>query len=139
MRLHFAARCFPGRLESFGRISGSGASLQPPGFATTRMSGKYQRILLTGGAGFIGSHLAEALLARGTQLTIVDNFDPFYAAAWKRANLEDVRRAGAFELQETDIRDYDALRRVFAAARPEAVIHLAARAGVRPSIEQPRL
>jgi len=103
------------------------------------MTGKYQRILLTGGAGFIGSHLAEALLARGTQLTIVDNFDPFYAAAWKRANLEDVRRAGAFDLQETDIRGYDALRRVFAAARPEAIIHLAARAGVRPSIEQPRL
>jgi UDP-glucuronate 4-epimerase len=103
------------------------------------MSEKFERILLTGGAGFIGSHVAEALLARGAQLTIVDNLDSFYAAAWKRANLEDVRRAGAFELHETDIRDYDALRRVLAAARPEAVIHLAARAGVRPSIEQPRL
>lgn len=103
------------------------------------MAAKFKRILLTGGAGFIGSHLAEALLARGAQLAIVDNLDPFYAAEWKRANLEDVRRAGAFDLHETDIRDYDALHRVFTAARPEAVIHLAARAGVRPSIEQPRL
>ena len=103
------------------------------------MSEKFQRILLTGGAGFIGSHVAEALLARGAQLTIIDNIDSFYSAAWKRANLDDVRRAGAFELHETDIRDYEGLRRVFAAARPEAIIHLAARAGVRPSIEQPRL
>jgi UDP-glucuronate 4-epimerase len=103
------------------------------------MSGKYQRILLTGGAGFIGSHVAEALLARGAQLAVVDNLDSFYAAPWKRANLEDVRRAGAFDLYEADIRDYEGLKKIFAAARPEAVIHLAARAGVRPSIEQPRL
>jgi UDP-glucuronate 4-epimerase len=103
------------------------------------MSGKYQRILLTGGAGFIGSFVAEALLAPGAQLAIVDNLDSFYAAPWKRANLEDVRRAGAFDLYEADIRDYEGLKKIFAAARPEAVIHLAARAGVRPSIEQPRL
>ena len=99
----------------------------------------YQRILLTGGAGFIGSHVAEALLARGAQLSIVDNFDSFYSPAAKRANIADVRRAGPFELHETDIRDYEGLHKIFAAARPQAVIHLAARAGVRPSIEQPRL
>ena len=103
------------------------------------MSGKYQRILLTGGAGFIGSHVAEALLAQGAQLAIVDNLDSFYAAPWKRANLDDVRRAGAFDLHEVDIRDFEGLKKVFAAVRPEAIIHLAARAGVRPSIEQPRL
>ncbi len=103
------------------------------------MSGHFERILLTGGAGFIGSHLAEALLGRGAKLVIVDNFDPFYPEPWKRANLDDVRRAGAFDLRETDIRDYEAMREVFREAQPEAVIHLAARAGVRPSIEQPRL
>ncbi|HKO05368.1 MAG TPA: GDP-mannose 4,6-dehydratase [Candidatus Acidoferrales bacterium] len=103
------------------------------------MGGRYERILLTGGAGFIGSHVAEALLRRGAQLTIVDNFDLFYPAEWKRANLETVRLAGEFQFHQADIRDDEAMRRVFAAARPEAVIHLAARPGVRPSIEQPRL
>jgi len=97
------------------------------------------RILLTGGAGFIGSHVAEALLRRGAQLTIVDNFDPFYPPESKRTNLEEVWRAGEFQFHECDIRDSCALERVFAAARPDAVIHLAARPGVRPSIEQPRL
>jgi UDP-glucuronate 4-epimerase len=103
------------------------------------MSAKLQRILLTGGAGFIGSHVAEALLRRGAALAIVDSLDSFYSPAWKRANLEDVRSVGAFQFFENDIRDEAAMRRVFAAVRPEAVIHLAARAGVRPSIEQPRL
>lgn len=97
------------------------------------------RVLLTGGAGFIGSHLAEALLRRGVQLTIVDCIDDFYPPAWKRANLEDVRKAGPFELVEKDICDVVAMRETFARAKPEVVIHLAARAGVRPSIEQPRL
>lgn len=97
------------------------------------------RILLTGGAGFIGSHLAEALLRRGAQLTIVDCLDEFYSPAWKRTNLEDVRKAGAFELIEADICDFDTMRGALARAKPGAIIHLAARAGVRPSIEQPRL
>lgn len=97
------------------------------------------RILLTGGAGFIGSHVAEALLRRGAQLTIVDCLDEFYSPVWKRANLGDVRKAGAFELVEADICDAGAMRGAFARAKPEAIIHLAARAGVRPSIEQPRL
>lgn len=98
-----------------------------------------QRILLTGGAGFIGSHTAEALLRRGAQLTIVDKLDEFYSPAWKRANLEDLRRVGTFEFAGPDICDYDALRAAYERARPDAVIHLAARAGVRPSIEDPRL
>ncbi len=97
------------------------------------------RILLTGGAGFIGSHLAEGLLRRGAQLTIVDNLDEFYSPAWKKANLDEVRRAGPYELSTVDICEFEKLREIVTRARPEAIIHLAARAGVRPSIEQPLL
>jgi UDP-glucuronate 4-epimerase len=100
---------------------------------------KFQRILLTGGAGFIGSHVAEALLRRGADLTIVDNLDEFYSPAWKRANLKDVQQAGRFAFVEADIAETEAMRDVLAQAKPEAIVHLAARAGVRPSIEQPRL
>lgn len=96
-------------------------------------------MLVTGGAGFIGSHVAEALLRRGAQVTIVDCLDHFYEPAWKRENLKEVRLAGEFELVEADICDEKSMRDVFARTRPEAVIHLAARAGVRPSIEQPLL
>jgi UDP-glucuronate 4-epimerase len=103
------------------------------------MSANSKRILLTGGAGFIGSHVAEALLRRRADLTIVDNLDEFYPPAWKRANLKDVQAAGRFAFEQVDIADYDALRDVFSRSKPEAVIHLAARAGVRPSIEHPRL
>lgn len=103
------------------------------------MASNSQRVLLTGGAGFIGSHLAEALLRRGAQLTIVDCLDTFYNPDWKRANLEEVRRSGPFEFLEADICDPERMRAAFAQAKPDAVIHLAARAGVRPSIEQPRL
>jgi UDP-glucuronate 4-epimerase len=100
---------------------------------------KSRRIVLTGGAGFIGSHLAEALLRQGNQLTIIDSLDEFYAPSWKQANLEDVRRAGCFRFFPTDICDAERLREIFSNERPEMVIHLAARAGVRPSIEQPLL
>jgi UDP-glucuronate 4-epimerase len=100
---------------------------------------RIQRILLTGGAGFIGSHVAEALLRRGADLTIVDNLDHFYSPEWKKQNLEEIHRAGKFEFVEADICDGKRLRQVFGQIRPDAVIHLAARAGVRPSIEQPLL
>ena len=103
------------------------------------MTVSVQRILLTGGAGFIGSHVAEALLRRGVALTVVDSLDDFYSPAWKRANLDEVRKAGNFDLIEADICDPAATRAAFTKAQPEAIIHLAARAGVRPSIEQPRL
>jgi UDP-glucuronate 4-epimerase len=93
--------------------------------------------MLTGGAGFIGSHVAEALLHRGMHLTIVDSVDNFYPPAWKKGNLEEIHQAGKFELFELDIRDEKSLREAFTRSRPEVVIHLAARAGVRPSIEQP--
>jgi UDP-glucuronate 4-epimerase len=98
-----------------------------------------KRILLTGGAGFIGSHVAEALLRRGAVLSIVDNLDHFYSSAWKKKNLDDVRRAGSFEFFERDICEFETMRETLAATRPDVVVHLAARAGVRPSIEQPRL
>jgi UDP-glucuronate 4-epimerase len=100
---------------------------------------KPSRILLTGGAGFIGSHLAEALLRRGAVLSIVDSLDKFYSPAWKKANLEETERAGRFEFYARDICEMEMMRETLAAARPDVIIHLAARAGVRPSIEQPRL
>ncbi len=96
-------------------------------------------MLLTGGAGFIGSHVAEALLRCGAQLIIVDNLDEFYPPAWKKANLEEVRQVGAYDFFQLDICDVEELGKVMARTQPEVVVHLAARAGVRPSIEQPRL
>src|SRR6266852_9492538 len=103
------------------------------------MSDRGQRVLLTGGAGFIGSHLAEALLRRGSQLVVVDNLYSFYPSTWKEANLEEIRRAGTYEFHAVDICEMEQLGQVVARTRPEVIIHLAARAGVRPSIEQPCL
>jgi len=103
------------------------------------MSERSQRVLLTGGAGFIGSHVAEALLRRRVRLWIVDNLNEFYSPASKKANLEEIRRVGSFEFFQVEIGDKDCLRDAFERARPDVVIHLAARAGVRPSIEQPHL
>jgi UDP-glucuronate 4-epimerase len=97
----------------------------------------WNNVLVTGGAGFIGSHVAEALLRRRLRLTIVDNLDPFYPPSWKLRNLEEVRRTGDFDFRHADICGFDALREAFAAARPDVVVHLAAKAGVRPSIEHP--
>jgi len=96
-------------------------------------------VLLTGGAGFIGSHVAEALLRQGAELTIVDDLDDFYSPNWKRANLDEIRRAGDFQFLQADICDPVLLRKLFAEMRFDALVHLAARAGVRPSLEQPRL
>jgi UDP-glucuronate 4-epimerase len=95
-------------------------------------------ILVTGGAGFIGSHLAEALLARGDQVTILDNFDAFYPETVKRRNLRQALAGGAV-LRQVDIVDRDALTSVLTELRPEVVVHLAARAGVRPSLADPWL
>ncbi|MCM2358460.1 MAG: GDP-mannose 4,6-dehydratase [Geobacteraceae bacterium] len=102
------------------------------------------RILVTGGAGFIGSHLCERLLSSGHDLVVIDNFNDFYDPNRKRRNIEGVaRRAAAagrdFTLCEGDIRDGRFVSALFAQEGPEAVIHLAAMAGVRPSIENPLL
>ncbi|MBI4454452.1 MAG: GDP-mannose 4,6-dehydratase [Acidobacteria bacterium] len=95
------------------------------------------RILLTGGAGFIGSHIAERLLARGDQLAIVDNLNPFYDPAIKKSNLQTIRSMRNFEFYEDDILDRKAMEAAFRQVRPDKVIHLAASVGVRPSLENP--
>ena len=94
-------------------------------------------ILLTGGGGFIGSHLAEALLRRGCPLAIVDNLNEGYPPPWKHSNLTEVGRTGDFDFYTCDIREFQKLREVFDKFRPSVVIHLAALAGVRRSIERP--
>lgn len=90
------------------------------------------RLLVTGAAGFIGSHVAEALIAAGHEVIGVDNFDPFYARAIKEKNLERLRQAPAFRLIEADL-----ARDPVPCDGVSAVLHLAAKAGVRPSVEQP--
>jgi UDP-glucuronate 4-epimerase len=97
----------------------------------------HQNLLITGVAGFIGSHLAERLLARGDRVIGVDNFDPFYAPAEKRRNLARVLPNPAFQLIEADCADLAALEAALGTQRLDAVVHLAARAGVRPSIADP--
>ncbi|MEZ4460342.1 MAG: GDP-mannose 4,6-dehydratase [bacterium] len=93
-------------------------------------------ILLTGGAGFIGSATLVALLARGYNVCVVDNFEPtLYGRNRKEANLEWAREHGDFMFHELDIRDAGELDALFAAGQFDAVIHLAAVAGVRPSIQ----
>lgn len=94
-------------------------------------------ILVTGAAGFIGSHLCEALLADGHRVIGLDNFDPFYDPAVKLANLDGVLNLPAFQLERGDIRDRQLLRQIFTRQPVDVVIHLAAKAGVRPSILQP--
>jgi len=97
------------------------------------------RILITGGAGFIGSHLAERLLREGKRVAIVDNLDDYYPAEAKRANLEEVRRVGELLFFSADIRKEKDLLQAFAAFKPDVVVHLAARPGVRLSFSQPSL
>ncbi len=94
-------------------------------------------ILITGGAGFIGSHLTQRLLREGKRLALVDNLDEYYPAELKRANLDEARKCGEFQFFPIDIRDGEKLRAIFSAFQPDAVIHLAARPGVRRSFEQP--
>lgn len=99
-----------------------------------------QNILITGGAGFIGSHLVGRLLSEGQwHVTVVDDFNDFYDPSIKRANIEGHLTDPNYRLVEADIRDYDAVRRAFDSGKFHCIVHLAARAGVRPSLTQPRL
>ena len=96
-------------------------------------------ILVTGGAGFIGSHVIERLLAAGHRAICIDNFDEFYDPGIKRQNLSAVMRHPGFRLVQSDIRSAGDLDRCFLQGPVDVVVHLAARAGVRPSLLQPEL
>jgi UDP-glucuronate 4-epimerase len=97
--------------------------------------------LVTGGAGFIGSHVAEHLLAAGHEVTVFDDLNPFYDPAIKRVALQVLERSGSgrFRFVQGDLVERPALDAVFAGGRIDQVIHLAARAGVRPSLQEPAL
>lgn len=98
-----------------------------------------QKILLTGGAGFIGSHVTRRLLGRGDAVVCLDDFNDFYDPALKRANAAGFAGRDDWRLVEGDIRDAALVDRLFRDERFDAVIHLAARAGVRPSLKEPIL
>src|SRR5262245_9387808 len=94
--------------------------------------------LVTGGAGFIGSHVCEALLREGHAVWAFDNLHPFYPVAMKERNLAEIRSSGgAFKFVLGDLAEPVALRNLFADVRFDQVIHLAALAGVRPSLQDP--
>ena len=95
------------------------------------------RILVTGGAGFIGSHLAEKLLAAGHKVVILDDFNDSYDPQIKHANIAGLAKDVA--ICHVDLRDNDSVRTVFRREKVDTIVHLAARAGVRPSIQSPRL
>jgi UDP-glucuronate 4-epimerase len=99
-----------------------------------------RRVLVTGAAGFIGSHAAVELLRRGDRVTGLDNFNPYYEPERKRENVREIAReapGAAFELVEGDVRDRALVGRLFAEQRFDAVVHLAAMAGVRASVADP--
>ncbi len=101
------------------------------------------RVLLTGGAGFIGSHLADRLLREGMDVVVVDNLDPYYDVRLKRKNLEAVEAAartdsaGVYEYLDADVTDLATMRDIVMGHRPDVIYHEAAQAGVRASVEDP--
>jgi UDP-glucuronate 4-epimerase len=109
-----------------------------PRFCFGRLNSfKTKTYLVTGGAGFIGSHLCEALIAAGAGVVVIDDFNDYYDPAVKEANIAGLR--GKAEIVRGDIRDDTVVVKTFKAHRFDGVFHLAARAGVRPSIADPRL
>lgn len=97
------------------------------------------KVLVTGGAGFIGSHLVDRLLADGYRVVVIDDFNDFYDPQIKRQNVADHVKNSNYSLYEGDIRDIGFLDNIFSAENIDTVVHLAARAGVRPSLAQPVL
>lgn len=97
-----------------------------------------KRVLLTGAAGFVGFHVTKALLGQGVEVLGIDNLTPYYDPALKQARLDRLMPHNGFSFEPIDIADYDALQASFAAYKPDAVIHLAAQAGVRYSLDNPR-
>lgn len=97
------------------------------------------RYLVTGGAGFVGSHLSEALLRRGDEVIVVDNFNDYYSPGRKRRNIAAVLGQPGYTLVEADFCDLEAMTTLFARYRPQKVAHIGAMAGPRPSMQRPLL
>ena len=99
-----------------------------------------RNILVTGGAGFIGSNLVDSLLAEGGwQITVVDDLNDFYSPDIKRANIAEHLKSPNYTMVEADIRDEATMSAIFSSYHFDVIVHLAARAGVRPSLSQPKL
>lgn len=98
-----------------------------------------KKVIITGAAGFIGSNLSARLLKEGYFVIGIDNFDNFYNPEIKRAAVKNLKLSESFRIYEGDIRDKSFINHVFETEKPELIIHLAARAGVRPSIQEPGL
>ncbi len=97
------------------------------------------KLLVTGGAGFIGSHLSERLVKQGDDVVCLDNFNNYYDPAIKRNNIKELLAHKNYQLIEGDILDLPLLQKIFSAHKFDVIVHLAARAGVRPSIQEPLL
>lgn len=97
------------------------------------------KVLVTGGAGFIGSHVVERLLQLGQEVSVIDDLNDFYAPEQKRQNLAKLSQTGSIRFYQCDICDDQQVRGILTENRPQIIIHLAGRAGVRPSLENPLL
>ncbi len=96
-----------------------------------------ETILVTGGAGFIGSHVCDNLLKKGKKVICLDNFNNYYSPERKKKNIAHNLQNKDFTVAKADISDYNTIKKIFEEKKPEKIIHLAARAGVRPSLENP--